>query len=62
MISLIKADGQDEDNCCCFFGKSTDDKRSIIQEDLQNGSLFYEMDTSNLYIYDKEEDIWIIQE
>lgn len=62
MISLVKADGEDESNSCCFFGKSTDDKTSIIQDDLQNGSLFYEMDTANLYLYDKEDGIWILQE
>lgn len=61
MISLVKADGEDSDNVCCFFGKSTDDKRTITQEHLQNGSLFYEIDTASLYIYDAEEDTWVIQ-
>ena len=62
MISLVQADGEDEANLCCFFGKSTDDKSKIPHKDLQNGSIFYEMDTSSLWIYDKDENIWIIQE
>ena len=61
MISLVKADGEDSDNVCCFFFFFTDDKRTITQEHLQNGSIFYEIDTAILYVYDADDDTWIIQ-
>lgn len=38
-----------------FYGLSTDTKPS----DCMNGSKFLEMDTSKVYIYDKQGDEWI---
>ena len=32
MISLVKADGEGEDNICYYFGKSTDDKNILTQK------------------------------
>ena len=61
MISLVKADGQIADNVCVFFGKSTDNKDVKINDNLQNGSIFYTMDTQEVYVYDKDTMAWIKQ-
>jgi hypothetical protein len=42
-----------------FRGKSTDTKP--IDVNIPNGSVFYEMDTQNVYMYDNEENTWILQ-
>lgn len=61
MISLVKADGQIADNVCVFFGKSTDNKDAKIDDSLQNGSIYYTIDTQDIYIYDKDTSSWIKQ-
>lgn len=61
MISLVKADGQIADNVCVFFGKSTDNKDAKIDDSLQNGSIYYTIDTHKIYIYDKDTVAWIEQ-
>lgn len=61
MISLIKADGQVADNVCVFFGKSTDNKDAKIDSNLPNCSIYYAIDTQDVYIYDKDGGTWIKQ-
>ncbi len=61
MISLVKVDGQIADNVCVFFGKSTDNKDSKIDDKLPNGSIFYSIDTQDIYIYDKDSQSWLKQ-
>ena len=61
MISLVKADGQIADNVCVFFGKSTDNKDSKIDNNLPNCSIYYTIDTQDIYIYDKDTSSWIKQ-
>lgn len=61
MISLVKADGQIADNVCVFFGKSTDNKDLKIDDTLPNCSIFYEIDTQNVYVYDKDTMKWLKQ-
>jgi hypothetical protein len=61
MISLVKADGQIADNVCVFFGKSTDNKDAKIDDSLQNGSIYYTIDTQEVYVYDKDTMAWIKQ-
>ena len=29
MISLVKADGEDSDNVCCFFGKNLKARKNL---------------------------------
>lgn len=41
-----------------FGGLSTDTKPTT---DVPNGSTFYEIDTSDLYMYDLENDTWVKQ-
>lgn len=62
MISLVKADGQIADNICVFFGKSTDNKDSKIDANLPNNSIYYTIDTQEVYIYDIETTAWIKQQ
>ena len=61
MISRVKSDGQIADNVCVYFGKSTDDKTALIQDGLPNGSIFYEINTQDIYIFDEDGQTWIKQ-
>lgn len=42
-----------------YYGLNTDDKPD--DEHVPNASLFYEMDTGDVYVYDKENETWINQ-
>lgn len=46
-----------------FYGLSTDEKPIEHFEGVKivNGSLFYEIDTKNIYMFDEENKIWICQ-
>lgn len=62
MISTNKIGGQDETNNTEFYGLSTDTKpKEDISVNIPNGSIFYEMDTKKLFMYDKENMRWIEQ-
>lgn len=41
-----------------FQGLSTDEKPKGVS---LNGAIFYEMDTQNIYMYDEQNDRWILQ-
>lgn len=66
MVSLI---GQDAFNkTVTLFGLSTDTKPTTIMDfkgaelTIKNGSVFYEIDTAGLYLFDEENKIWVEQE
>lgn len=61
MISRVKSDGQIADNLCVYFGLSTDNKDILIQDGLPNGSIFYAINTQEVYIYDEDGGAWIKQ-
>jgi len=42
-----------------YFGLSTDEKP--ITNNIKNASIFYEMDTGNMFMYDKQNKIWKAQ-
>jgi len=44
-----------------FFGLSTDEKPTGAWNvaKIENGSVFYEMDTSDYYFYDEEHNTWL---
>lgn len=45
-----------------FVGLSTDDKNEILKaanNKLANGTIFFEMDTQDLYMWDKENQVWV---
>lgn len=46
-----------------FFGLSTDDKPCVLENECKvtNGSVFIEIDTKKIYIFDEENQIWIEQ-
>lgn len=53
MVQMIPSNWINE-----YYGLSTDDKPDVY---VPNGSLFYEMDTGELAMYDAENKIWIPQ-
>ena len=59
MITVNKLGGQVNTKETEFRGKSTDTKP--IDVDIPNSSVFYEIDTQNVYMYDNEEGTWILQ-
>jgi hypothetical protein len=59
MITINKLGGQVNTKETEFRGKSDDTKPIDIS--ISNGSIFYEMDTQNVYMYDNEESTWILQ-
>ena len=65
MVSLISQDSFNK--TVTLFGKSTDTKPLIVFEfggadiPIKNGSMFYEINTSDLYIYDEDIHDWIKQ-
>lgn len=46
-----------------FVGKSTDSKPTVTADGfpVNNGSIFYEMDTKKFYMYDADTNTWIEQ-
>ena len=46
-------------NITVIYGKSSDVKP--IDSSIENGSVFYEMDTGNVYMFDIEDHNWILQ-
>lgn len=46
-----------------LFGLSTDDKPEEYFDGIKiaNGSSFYCMDTQDVYLYDEENNVWLIQ-
>lgn len=59
MISINKIGGQTQTQSAEIYGLSTDIKP--IDNNIPNGSIFYEMDTSKLYLFDKQNKVWILQ-
>lgn len=60
MITLSKSDVTEE---LSFKGLSTDTKPTVKFNDLKitNGSTFFEMDTQDVYFYDRGSDSWLAQ-
>lgn len=46
------------DNCRVYYGRSTDEKPT---KRVGNGSQYYEIDTSRLYLFDEENQRWLLQ-
>lgn len=65
MISLINQDSFNK--TVTLFGLSTDTKPTDVFEfggaeiPIKNASLFYEINTSDLYVYDEDGETWIKQ-
>jgi hypothetical protein len=57
---LVKDDTKKELD---FMGLSDDTKPTVSFQGLEvtNGSTFFEMDTQNVYFYDKESENWLAQ-
>lgn len=58
MVSLNKIDGQFITNNVEYYGLSTDEKPIT---NIPNGSVFFAMDTQQLYLFDLENQTWIEQ-
>lgn len=59
MITLGRAAYQDEARNTEFYGLSTDDRDNMEGlENLPNGSTLFCMDTSEVYMWDKTNQIW----
>lgn len=59
MITLGRAAYQGEGRNTEFYGLSTDDRDSMEGlENLPNGSTLFCMDTSEVYMWDKTNQIW----
>lgn len=58
MVTVNKIGGQMTTKDTEFFGLSTDTKPT---EEIENASIFYEMDTKKLFVFDEENKIWIEQ-
>lgn len=54
MISTVT-----NDKCFQFMGNSTDSKPTLAKE--SNGSIFYEMDTGDVYCFDGDSLTWVKQ-
>jgi hypothetical protein len=47
-----------KDSCHVYYGRSTDKKPMKY---VGNGSQYYEIDTSKLYLFDEENQRWLLQ-
>jgi hypothetical protein len=58
---MITLDGSGSSRPLTFRGLSTDTKPTTVHGDLdiRNGDQFLEMDTGNVYFYNKETETWI---
>ena len=61
MITVTSPQTTDQE--LSFKGLSTDTKPNSTYDGkaIPNGSTFYEMDTGNIYMYDKESSTWLLQ-
>ncbi len=57
MVTINRVGGQDTEKNTEFYGMSTDTKP--IDNELQNGSVFIEMDTGVAWFYDAEKQEWV---
>lgn len=60
MISVGKVGGQTVERITALYGLEQDVSNLPI-DNIMNGSYFYAMDTHNLYMFDEENKIWIVQ-
>lgn len=58
MVTLERASYQSASRNNEFYGKSTDTKPT---KNVSNGDIFYEMDTSTVYMYDEQTSTWLEQ-
>lgn len=58
MVTLDKIGGQIVTNYAEFKGLDTDTKPT---DKVPNGSIFYEMNTQKVFMFDEENQIWIEQ-
>lgn len=59
MITLGRAAFQKEARVDEFYGLSTDDKDNMPnKDDIPNGSSLFMMDTSQVYLWDKDNQMW----
>lgn len=62
MITLERASWQTKIRNAEFHGLSTDEKPIKYNDNLiDNGSIFYEIDTGKKYLFDKENKEWLEQ-
>ena len=61
MISLKDYGGRPANACMDLYGLSTDEKPTKVFDDkqIENASIFYEMDTGKGYLYDEENHRWL---
>jgi len=60
IYNVKKSDIEGEGKFLCEFrGLSTDDKPTNLDDgEIENGSVFIEIDTGNIYMYDLENEEW----
>lgn len=58
MVTISRVGGTYVDKTAEFYGLSTDTKP--ISDEIPNGSIFIEMDTSQGYFFDAENQAWIL--
>ena len=59
MVTVNKVGGQEIGNATEFYGLSSDIKP--ISTDIANGSVFVEIDTSTVYMFNAQAQTWIEQ-
>lgn len=60
MVTLDKMGGQNINKSAEFVGLSTDTKPlDTDMADIPNGSSFFEIDTKNVYFFNKETNSWL---
>ena len=61
MVTLNRVGGTDIERSSEFYGKSTDTKPTVDKngQPLVNGSVFVEIDTSEVYFYDEATQTWL---
>lgn len=61
MVTLNRVGGTDIERSAEFYGKSTDIKPTVDAngQPLVNGSVFVEIDTSEVYFYDEATQTWL---
>lgn len=60
MITIYEFAGKRNGQTVDMIGKSTDEKptKTFEGHPIINGTIFYEMDTKKIYMYDEEESKW----
>lgn len=58
MYTLVRFGGKSTQSNSEFYGLSTDEKPTA---NVPNASIFYEMDSKSLFLFDEENQVWLQQ-